>query len=57
MKNQLAHDFEILSRALDVDSKQIFLIIFCRIYHIKSTLFYRTLGFLKISKTYLIFQN
>jgi hypothetical protein len=37
-KSWLADDFEIFSRALDVDSKQLFLIHFCRIYHIKDTL-------------------
>jgi hypothetical protein len=34
----LADDFKILSKGLDVDSKQLFLIIFGRIYHIKGTL-------------------
>jgi hypothetical protein len=53
----LADDFEILSKGLDIDSKQLFLITFCRIYHIKGTLLYRKIGFLKISKEYLTFQN
>jgi hypothetical protein len=52
-KSWLADDFEILSRGLNVDSKQLFLITFCRIYHIKGTLLYRKIGFLKISKTHL----
>jgi hypothetical protein len=34
----MADDFEILSRGLDVDYKQLFLITFCCIYHIKGTL-------------------
>jgi hypothetical protein len=34
----LADDFEILSKGLDIDFKQRFLITFCRIYHIKGTL-------------------
>jgi hypothetical protein len=56
-KSYLANDFEILSRGLDVDSKQLLLMTFCRIYHIKGTLLYRKIGFLKISKAYLTFQN
>jgi hypothetical protein len=36
-KSWLADDFEILSKGLDVDSKQLFLITFCRIYHTKGT--------------------
>jgi hypothetical protein len=55
-KSWLADDFEILSKGLDVDSKQLFLITFCRIYHIKGTLQENSF-FLKISKAYLTFQN
>jgi hypothetical protein len=40
-KSYLADDFEILSVGQDVDSKQLFLITFCRIYHIKGTLLYK----------------
>jgi hypothetical protein len=46
----------ILSRGLDDDSKQLFLITFSRICHIKGTL--QEIFFSKISKVYyLIFQN
>jgi hypothetical protein len=53
----LAVDFKILCKGLDVDSKQLSLITFCRIYHIKGTLLYKKIGFLKVSKEYLTFQN
>jgi hypothetical protein len=33
-----------LSRGLDVDFKQLFLITFCGIYHINGTLLYREIG-------------
>jgi hypothetical protein len=40
-KPWLAVDFKILCKGLDVDSKQLSLITFCRIYHIKGTLLYK----------------
>jgi hypothetical protein len=49
--------FYLGGRGLDVDSKQLFLISFSRIYHIKGTLLYKKIDFLKISKAYLTFQN
>jgi hypothetical protein len=55
MKNHSWHDFEMLSRGLDVDSKQPFLITFCRIYHIKGTL--QKNRFFENFKGILDFQN
>jgi hypothetical protein len=44
-KSWLADDFEIWYRSLDIDFKQLSLIIFCRICHIKGILLYREIDF------------